>query len=255
MTGPRDSRTRFTDRVGFYEASRPTYPGTILPLLRERCGLGPGKTVADLGCGTGLLAQRLLESGCAVIGVEPNAAMRAGAERRLGVSPRFTQREGTAEATGLAGASVDLVAAGQAFHWFDIPQARGECRRILRPGGWAALLWNDRKTRATHFMRAYEALLLRHGTDYREVHHRRLGPEAFDAFFGAGRWRRDDVPNRQELDWEGLQARLFSSSYLPAPGDPRCEAMLEEARRLFDRFQVSGRVELLYDCMVVTGQP
>jgi SAM-dependent methyltransferase len=253
VIGERDPRKRFTDRASFYEASRPAYPAAILPILRSRLGLAEGWLVADVGCGTGLLAQRLLDADCRVIGVEPNAAMRAVAERRLGGRPGFSLMEGAAEETGLAAGSVDLVVAGQAFHWFDAAAARREFARILKPPGRVALLWNDRRSEASGFMEGYEALLLRHGRDYREVHHRNVGPDVFDAFFGPVAWRRDVVDNAQSLDWEGLAARLLSSSYLPGPLDPGSDAMLEEARGLFARFEREGAVELVYGCTLVTG--
>ena len=95
---------------------------------------------------------------------------------------RFTSVAGTAEATTLADASVDFVTAAQAAHWFDRARARREFVRILKPGGWLVLLWNERVTDGTPFLRDYEQLLLTYGTDYADVRHERT-TDAVNEFF------------------------------------------------------------------------
>src|SRR5260370_32983942 len=112
-----DPKERFSDRVDDCGRYRPDYPGPFLELLMKECGLGKGRVVADVGSGTGMLTRLLLESGAQVIGVEPNAAMRAAAERALGREPRVRTGDGSAEATSLPDASADLITAAPGFHW------------------------------------------------------------------------------------------------------------------------------------------
>ncbi|HEX2252579.1 MAG TPA: class I SAM-dependent methyltransferase [Thermoanaerobaculia bacterium] len=236
-----------------YVRYRPTYPAAALDLLERECGLRPGATVADLGAGTGILTALLLDRGARVFAVEPNEPMRRAAEARLGDRPGFASVAGTAEATGLPAASVDLVTAAQAFHWFDPPRARAEAARILRPGGRAAILWNDRRKGTTPFLAAYEELLLAWGTDYREVDHTRIGPAQLAAFF-AGAYQTARLDNHQHLDREALLGRLRSSSYFPAPGHPRHAAAIAAAEVLFAAHGDSdGRVEIEYDTRVHWG--
>jgi SAM-dependent methyltransferase len=221
----------------------------------DEAGLGPGSRVADAGSGTGISTELLLASGAEVWAVEPNAEMRAAAEARLGGNARFHSVAGTAEATTLPGAGADLVAAGQAFHWFDRERFRAECVRILRGAprtGRVALFWNSRRTESTPFLRAYEALLRRFGTDYERIDHKQLGPEGFEAFFG-GSYESRRFDNHQVFDLEGLRGRLLSSSYTPPPGHPDHEPMLAELRRLFDRHQQDGQVRLEYDTELHLG--
>lgn len=254
MAGGRDPRRRFSDRVEHYVRSRPGYPEEVVGLIRRDTGVEPPAVVADVGSGTGLFAELLLRHGYRVLGVEPNAEMRRAAEERLAGRDGFTSVAGAAEATGLETASVDLVAAAQAFHWFDLEPARRELTRVLAPPRWAALVWNTRRAGSTPFLRAYEGLLRRWGTDYLEVGHREVSREALGAFFAGGRYRRHALDHEQRLDLDGLRARLLSSSYVPGPGHPDHEPMLRELEAIFTEHQDGGKVVIEYDTELFVGR-
>jgi len=245
---------RFSDRVDNYVRYRPSYPPALLDLLERECGLGPGAVVADVGAGTGIFSRLLLERGARVLAVEPNAAMRAAAEQLLSGSPGFASVAAPAEATGLADGSVDIVTAAQAFHWFDRERARHEFRRILKPGGWTVLIWNERVVDTTPFLREYEQLLQDYAPEYGIVDHRNIGPEQVAEFFAPAPVAFRSFPNYQRLDFDALKGRLLSSSYAPAPGHPNHEPMLEALRRSFDRHQIDGTVTLEYQTRVFYGR-
>jgi SAM-dependent methyltransferase len=249
----RDPTRRFSDRVENYARYRPGYPEAVVATLEREAGLTPSSVVADVGSGTGISALLFLRLGCRVYGVEPNREMRGEAERRLAGYPGFTSVDGTAEATTLGDAAVDFVVAAQAFHWFDRPRARAELVRVLRPGGWVVVLWNRRLTDDTPFAVAYEALLLEHGTDYRQVDHRQVTPEQLAGFF-AGPFESRTFANEQVFDLAGLRGRLLSSSYVPAPGDPRHQPMLDALERLFAAHQQQGRVRFDYATEMYFGR-
>jgi SAM-dependent methyltransferase len=246
--------TRFAARVADYVATRPGYPPDTIGILQREAGLTPASVIADIGSGTGLSAIPFLNIGCTVFGIEPNAEMRAAGERLLGTNPRFHSVAGTAEQTTLPDTSVDLVVAGQAFHWFDPPRAATEFRRILRPGGSVVLMWNTRRLDTSPFLRGYEALLQRFGTDYREVVHTNIDPAKLAAFFAPGGFKSFKLDNVQLFDREGLRGRLRSSSYTPPPGHPNYEPMLAELDRLFDQHNQAGRVRFEYDTEVYVGR-
>lgn len=240
-----DATTRFSNRVADYVRYRPSYPRAVLEFLAQRCDLSPCSVIADVGSGTSLLSRLFLENSNSVYGVEPNAEMRAAAEQLLAGYPNFTSQPARAEATGLPDASVDFVVAGQAFHWFDHDLARAEFSRILRPGGWIALVWNDRQTDATPFLREYERLLQAYATDYATVNHKQVDPTVLQSVFGCdvGRVAFD---NRQRFDLQGVTGRLMSSSYAPLPGHPDYEPLMAGLRAAFDRYNENGVVEFLY---------
>ena len=247
-----DPTKRFSSRVEDYIRYRPSYPQAILAWLERECRPTAAAQIADIGSGTGILSRLLLDFGCEVFGVEPNAGMRAGAERLLAGEPRFHSVDGRAEATTLPAASVDFVTAGQAFHWFDQVAARGEFRRILKPNGWVVLLWNERLV-TPGFLTEYEDLLQRLSTDYGRVDHRQIGAEAIDRFFGHGQWLAASFPNHQDFDWEGLRGRLLSSSYAPLPVPPHYQPMIEELAAIFATYQHSGQVRVVYETRVYAG--
>jgi SAM-dependent methyltransferase len=244
---------RFSDRVADYVRYRPTYPPELLDCLRRRCRLTPQWVVADIGSGTGLLTKIFLENGNRVFAVEPNAAMRVAGEEFLRGFAQLISREGRAEATGLEPRSVNLVAAGQAFHWFDRPRARAEFERILKPGGWVALVWNERLT-STPFLADYEQLLHRYSGDYARVDHRNIGEEALAEFFHPGHFRQEVFFIRQQFDWAGVQGRWLSSSYVPASGQPGHEQMRAELEAIFRRYQQDGLVDWEYKTRVYYGR-
>ncbi len=248
-----NATSRFSDRVENYVRYRPGYPAEILGVLKDECGLKPQHAVADIASGTGIWTRLVLENGNRVFGVEPNAEMRQACERVLERFPNFTSISGTAEATTLGDASADFVTAAQAAHWFDRVKARREFVRILKPGGWLVLLWNERLTDATPFLRDYEQLLLTYGTDYEDVRHERT-TDAVNEFFDPTPYRELEFENRQEFDYAGLEGRLLSSSYAPGPGHPKHEPMLQALRRIFEAHAEAGQVAFDYKTRVYFGQ-
>ena len=248
-----NATSRFSDRVENYVRYRPGYPAEILHLLKDECGLTPSGVIADIASGTGIWTRVLLENGNPVFGVEPNAEMRQAGERLLAEFPKFTSVAGSAEATTLADAGVDFVTAAQAGHWFDRARARKEFVRILKPGGWLVLLWNERITDSTPFLRAYEQLLLDYGTDYADVRHERT-TGAVNEFFDPTPFQERVFEMRQEFDYAGLEGRLLSSSYAPGPGHPKHVPMLAALRGIFDAHAVDGRLGFDYKTRVYFGR-
>jgi len=248
-----NATSRFSDRVENYIRYRPGYPLEALLALKSECGLAPQQAVADIASGTGIWTRMLLENGNPVFGVEPNPEMRQAGERLLARFPKFTIVPGTAEATSLPDQSVDFVTAAQAAHWFDREGARREFVRILKPGGWLVLLWNERLTDSTPFLRDYEQLLLTYGTDYEDVRHEKT-TDAVNEFFDPSPFQARVFEMRQEFDYAGIEGRLLSSSYAPGPEHPKHEPMLRELRRIFDQHTAAGRVSVDYKTRVYFGR-
>jgi ubiquinone/menaquinone biosynthesis C-methylase UbiE len=247
----KDATQRFSSRVENYVRYRPGYPREVVELLKKECGLTPDSLIADIAFGTGIFTRMLLDHGNCVFGVEPNAEMRRAGEQFLASYPRFTSVTGTAEATTLPDHSVDIVTAAQAAHWFDREKARRECVRILKPSGWLVLLWNDRRTDSTEFLRQYEHLLRTYGTDYEDVRQQGM-TLAIEGLFGQA-FQTHAFEYKQTFDYAGIEGRLLSSSYIPQQDHPKYDPMLRELRRIFDGQQADGEVSFDYDTRVYYG--
>jgi ubiquinone/menaquinone biosynthesis C-methylase UbiE len=245
---------RFSGLASMYARCRPSYPATAIEFILQNCRMQSGALLVDVGSGTGISARLFAERGLLVIGIEPNSEMRALAAQTSGAEGAATPtyREGRAEATGLPTGSADAVLAAQAFHWFKVDQSLKEFWRILKPGGWVILLWNERDERDP-FTAAYGAVI-------------RTAPEATAVEGPRGQAgqplltsplfqnaSRTVFAHKQMLDEEGLLGRAFSASYAPRQPE-QAEAFAAGLRAVFARFQQQGTVLLKYETAVYLGQ-
>lgn len=253
MSNKHQSTTRFSNRVADYVQFRPHYPVEIIDLLSAKCDLTPESVIADIGSGTGFIAKLFLENGNPVIGIEPNKEMREVGEEYLADFGRFTSMDGTAEATRLPAHAMDIAIAGQAFHWFDHAKARAEFLRILKPEGFAVLVWNVRRTESTPFLRDYEELVTTFGTDYQEINHQNSQTQSVLAPFFGGEYFTSRFDNIQRFDLDGLMGRIHSSSYMPAHDHANYKATAKRAKEIFAAYQQNGKVAFEYNTMIYYG--
>jgi ubiquinone/menaquinone biosynthesis C-methylase UbiE len=243
------STERFSNRVDDYDKYRPSYPKGVLDVLSREAHLKPSAVIADVGSGTGILTELLLDHGNTVYAVEPNAPMRQAAERRLISRKNFKSVAGTAEATTLKDKSVDAIIAAQAFHWFDHGKALAEFKRIAKPASFVALIWNARIPTSSALNTDYEHVVHTYGTEFARsgselvptMHIRKLLGPSTKLF---------TLHNEQVMDWPALRGRLQSASYMPTPGQPRFDEMIAALRQAFDAHQQNGIVKLLYETRV-----
>lgn len=245
---------RFSNRVENYIKYRPDYPGEIVSFLKQNGLLTKEFTLADIGSGTGISAQLFLNNGNRVYGVEPNKEMRTAAEKLLIQFKEFISIDATAENTTLENNSIDLIIAGQAFHWFDKEKSRSEFKRILKPSGTVVLMWNDRRTDSTPFLRQYEDFLHKYATDYSEVNHKNIDAPVFNSFFGTNNYSLKSFNNYQYFDFDGLKGRVLSSSYMPSETDENYATMINELQALYNQFEENGKVILEYDTKIYYGR-
>ncbi len=244
-----DTVERFSNRVENYVKYRPHYPREIMPFLAENCGLTKESIIADIGCGTGISSRLFLENGNRVIGVEPNAAMREAAVKYLAAFPWFQPVDGTSDDTTLRDSSVDFVVAAQAFHWFKPDTTRAEFQRILKPGGHIALMWNERHLDTTPFLVEYEAFLVKYAYDYGIVRHENINAKDLRDFFKK-EYGSVTFQNVQIFDFDGLQGRMLSASYMPNETDAIFAEMIDELHSVFAKHAENDRIKVLYDTNV-----
>ncbi|MFY0255877.1 class I SAM-dependent methyltransferase [Chitinophaga sp. 30R24] len=244
---------RFSTKAENYVKYRPQYPAAVIPFLVSAIGLSRDTVVADIGAGTGISAQPFLDNGNKVYAVEPNPEMMAMAEAWLHGRPGFIPIPGTAEATTLPDAAVNLIVAATAFHWFSHEAALKEFRRIARENTYMVLMWNIRRSELP-FEKEYEALLLQYGNDYKDMQHRNVGTDRLSALFLPGTFQEKSFQNAQIFDFQAFKGRLLSSSYVPEMGAPNYEPMIQALQKLFEQYQEQGMVRFHYETKLYIGK-
>ena len=252
---PDNVLSRFFGKVENYVKYRPHYPPGTIPLLQAKIGLSTQHVVADIGSGSGIFTELLLKNGNTVYAVEPNSEMRLAAEGLLSKYSRFISVEGRAEKTTLAEGSVDYVISAQAFHWFNLTEARNEFLRILRPPCSVVLIYNERIEQGSLFVEGYEQLLQNFGADYLDVRRQNIRDAGgISRFFGPSGCAVQKLPWFQHFTFQQLKGKLLSTTYLPAEGTPGFKAMLRELENLFDAAQEDGIVCQPYETAVYYGK-
>lgn len=251
----KQSTERFTDRVENYVRYRPDYPEALIPLLQRETGLTADWTIADVGSGPGNLTRQLLAFGATVFAVEPNQAMREAGEALMANFSNFTSVTGTAEATTLPDTSIDLVTAGQAFHWFEPAATRIEFQRILRAPGWVALIWNRRMEGSAQVLDEHDEMLRRYSRDYDRVRVQDSeSQEGMGILFGECGYRTFTLANEQQLDSEAYWGRLLSSSYTPLPGQSGHEEIRRRSLEIFEDHAENGILRFPYETQIFLGK-
>jgi ubiquinone/menaquinone biosynthesis C-methylase UbiE len=254
LAPPANATRRFSGRVEAYRRYRPRYPRGIIPRLQELCGLTPASIVADIGAGTGMLAELFLENSNRVFAVEPNPEMRAACEELVASYPNLTCIDGTAEETGLPDDSVDFVAVGRAFHWFEQEKCRAEFARILRAEGWVVLAGMGPRKGADPVARDHESVLREYGLDYAALRERYNLGDAARKFFAGGAMQEAEFPGAEKMTYEELEGHTASLSVTPQSGHPRFSAMQRALKDFFARHQSEGKVRLPMNCRIYAGQ-
>ena len=250
-----DTRFAFTSKAEKYARYRWDYAPEAIDAIFNMAGLSNQSTVADLGAGTGRLTRHFAGRVERVAAVEPNRAMLVYAEETLKDFSGCTFIEAPAEATGLPNAFADIVTIGQAVHWFDPEPARREIRRILKPGGWLAMVWNI-PTNAELGKALAPVLTVENGV--MPVH---LAPSIdtpLSFYFCGEPTQALSFPFAYLQDWETFLGGHISGSNMPDPDHPRYPSFERGMREVFDRFSIDLRgekmIEVRGETKVVIGK-
>jgi hypothetical protein len=162
--------------------------------------------------------------------------------RRFGAS--FTSIDGTAERPSLDDSSVTVVAAGNAFHYFDPRAARTEVDRILKGNGRVLIVGHDGASKPNDFVQAYLGFIAGVAApDARLFHQRDRLSRAMETFFVGSCFHEEDMGDQAfNLAWDGLRGRFLSTSVAPAE-DPQRSTAISQLAELFRRFEQDDMVQ------------
>lgn len=248
-----DNIDRFNDRADNYDKFRPGYPQQLLTYIYEHNQLKEHDTVVEIGAGTGILSQELAKWPSRLIAIEPNDEMREKAINILSHAEHCTVVQSTAEHTGLANNSADLIICAQSFHWFDAAKCKIEFQRILRDHKKVAIIWNIRSAE-TAFEQAYEEFILQFSIDYKEVKKRELRGNNLHRFFNQGVFEKKIFIYDTYLTFEQLLGRTLSYSYMPNYGHKLLPAMVDALKTLFDKHSTNHIIGLSYKTKLFMGE-
>lgn len=243
---------RFCDRAEAYAKYRPSYPTeaitTVLGGLVEPSRL----TAVDVGVGTGISARLLADRGIRVWEIEPNAAMQQAAIPH----PRVTFQAGTAEETGLATASIDVVTCFQSFHWLEPIKSLTEFHRLLRSSGRLALVWNDRDQDDPFTAQYTQLIRVASGEHPAESRHvQTLASQSLASSSLFHHVRHYQFRHRQPVDLQALMGRVRSTSYLPQTG-AIYEQLVADITQLYKRWvEETGAIDLVHRTIVFLAEP
>lgn len=236
-----DNTVKFTGKADRYRKYRPSYPQALIDYLFNECSITEKSIVADVGAGTGIFSKCLLDSGCSVIAVEPNADMRNAAQSFLQGYEKLTLVNGTDEATSVSAHSVDLITVAQAFHWFDGEKFKLECRRILKPGAKVALVWNSRDFKS-EFVIQHAEICCKFCPDFHGFSGGVSQNSANISTQFFGHCEHLLFPNDLEYDMDGFIGHSLSASYAPNENEQTFDAFIFELKQLFEKYSNHGKV-------------
>lgn len=237
---------KFTGKADLYEKYRPSYPSELIDWLYDNT---KAETVADVGAGTGKFTRCLAAKPWKITAVEPNSDMRSKLDIQ-GVNVAA----GTAENTTLPDKSIDLVTTAQAFHWFDRDKFKAECKRILKPSGSLAIVYNER--RKCEYSEERDEIFIKYcgKTHVNRItaEGEKMGDEYLkDGFFSS--LKTFVVNNNSELDLDVYIGRELSSSFAPREGAPYYEEFKQALEGLFNKYQKDGKLEVKRVCVCYLG--
>jgi len=232
-----DTLDVFSSKAEKYARYRWDYAPQAVQAIFEVTGIASQSWVADIGAGTGILTRHFTGRVGRIFAVEPNAGMRRMAMRTLGSHPSCQIIAGCAEATALANGCIDLITAAQAISWFDPLPARAEFWRILKPGGWLAVLRNldTHAELGAALEKIYPA-----ESDQEALRKGKGIPLSF--YYGGAEFLRQSFPFTTRNTWEEFLGSLSTASYAPDEDSPWYTAFERDARRVFERFSREGWV-------------
>ncbi len=246
-----NNTNRFEGKGEIYAKSRPKYAAGLFDYLKNTLNAESGSVFVDIGSGTGIFAEQLLNCDYKVFAVEPNGDMRKKAEEKLSGNNNFVSVNGNDGNMILPDKSDDFVTAAQSFHWFDSETFKKECKRILKPGGKAILVYNMRDEKAD-CTKALAKLRYKYNSEFHGFSNGINSETCIDFFNGKCSIYRAD--NTQTYDRQGYINRVLSSSYSLKESNIGYAEYLKEINAIFNTFSADNLINVPTETIAYVGE-
>lgn len=239
----------FSSKAEYYARYRWDYAPQAIDLIFTKVGITSKTVVADVGAGTGILTHHFVGKAGRIYAIEPEVKMRQFAEVLLEKYPSFISIDATAEATGLPDESVDLIVVGQAIHWFDPETTRSEFLRILKPGAYLVILWNEDDTPG--LKEGLSAVCItQNGWQPAKIRQKNV---PIDFYYLNHNYECYRFSQTFAETWDVFIGALVSNSHAPDPGHPLYDRFENAAREVFERLSKEGILEIRYHTELCLG--
>ncbi len=226
---------RFSSKVEQYTRYRWNYAPEAIAWIFATTLLSRDIVVADIASGTGMLTEHFVNRVRRIFAIEPNAMMRAVAEKNLGECSSFFSINGLSDATSLADKSVDLITVGRAIHWFPPEATKKEFHRILKPEGWLVIMnipcLNNNLSNALKAIRIEENGWDTQGDQYR------LNNIPLSFYYGNDNYLKMNFESTKTETWDEFMGNLLSLSSCPNREHPLYGNLEKSAKAVFDLFR------------------
>ncbi|HEX2997703.1 MAG TPA: class I SAM-dependent methyltransferase [Anaerolineales bacterium] len=249
-----DTKRIYSAKAEKYARYRWDYAPQAIKAIVEITQMSGKSMLADLGAGTGILTRHFVNKAQKVYAIEPNLEQRQILERQLRSFPSVSALDASAEDTTLPDGSVDIITVAQAIHWFDPEPARKEMLRILKRGGWLALIRNYGTSSKEKGEALGSLMTEEYGADFTVVTERpKEVPSRF--YFGNDHFQTFTFQFQFEQTWEHFMGSLTSASFMPDEGHPLFEKLAAKAREIFSQYSQDGYWLVEGETELIIGQP
>ncbi len=247
-----DSTRLYTNKAVIYAQSRPDYAPEAFTAFQEVVKLPPQSVVLDVGSGTGMLTRHMLDHYETIYALEPTTEMRLIAEGDLNNHPGFHSLDGKAEDIPLPDHSVDLIAVGQAIHWFQPEMTLSEFQRIAKSETWLLLANIKSMDEALNqaigkiFKEEYGCLPQNEHPPSNQV------PDSY--YFENGKYESMQFLHTSEESWERFLGGIGSAAYAPDIDHPLYSKFVQGARKVFEIFNQNNVLKWDIATIISFGQ-
>jgi ubiquinone/menaquinone biosynthesis C-methylase UbiE len=248
-----DNKKVYSSKAEKYAKYRWDYSSRAIQTISDIAHISDDSYVADIGAGTGILTKHFEGKVKCIFAIEPNAEMLEVAKKSLSHSSSFMPIARSAEDTALPDSSINLITVAQAIHWFDPKPTRNEFLRILKPGGWLAILQNygtnDRLNKSISSISTEENGVIIPSLTCTS---KNIGVEFY---YDNDDFQRMFFPFSFQQNWEEFIGSLTSASYMPDEENLLYKNLERAARKIFDKYSVDGQLTVDGETELFIGQP
>lgn len=248
-----DSTKFYFGKQEDYSKYRPSYPKDLFEFLVKNYDL-KSKDIVELGAGTGKFAKIASLYSNKIYYVEPNADMINKGKEYCNDCNNIIFVNNSAENTKLNNNIADIIFAVQSFHWFDKTTVKEEVKRILKPNGYFAIVWNDWEDENNEFSRKYFKYISEWNTKLTGRKYQHKNVDDRKNFFKEGMYDTYTFIHSKQYNLEMLIGLSKSLSYAPKKDEIYYDEFIKGIIEIFNKYQIDDYVRFDFHTEMYIGK-